>query len=85
MGDQDQRGAALAVHLEQQLDHVLAGGRVEVAGGLVGEQQPRLAHEGARHRDALLLAAGELARIVAEALAQADALEHRAGARRGIG
>ena len=30
VGDQHQRGAALAVHLEQQVDHVLAGGRVEV-------------------------------------------------------
>src|SRR6185369_4056729 len=43
--DQHERGAALAVHLEQQLDHVLAGDRIEVAGGLVGEEKPRLRHE----------------------------------------
>src|SRR5688572_17321128 len=50
VGDQHQRGAALAVHLEEQVDHVLSRGRVEVACGLVGEEQPRLGHEGARDR-----------------------------------
>ena len=33
---------------------------VEIAGGLIGEQQARLVHQGARDRDALLLAPGEL-------------------------
>ena len=38
-----------------------AGAAVEVAGRLVGEDDLRPARQGARHGDALLLAAGELA------------------------
>ena len=63
------------------------GGGVEVAGRLVGEEQPRARHERARERDALLLAARELLRIVMQALAEADALEHlraRPGAPRAL-
>ena len=63
----------LGVQVEQQLHDARAGGGVEVAGGLVGEQHGGPRDEGARHRDALLLAAGELPRIVAGALAQAHA------------
>ena len=37
--------------------------------------------EGARDRDALLLAAGELVRVVVEAVAEADALERARAAR----
>ena len=57
-----------------------AGLAVEVAGGLVGEDQLGLRHEGARHGDALLLAAGELGRIVAEPMVESHRLERRAGA-----
>ena len=49
-----------------------AGDGVQVAGGLVREQHRGLRDERARKRHALLLAARELARIVAGALAQAD-------------
>src|SRR5579862_2693516 len=37
--DEHQRGAAFAVHLEEEVDHVFAGRRVEIARGLVGEEQ----------------------------------------------
>ena len=47
--------------------------RVEVAGRLVGEQHGRLGHQGSGHRDALLLAAGQLGRAVRAALVEADA------------
>ena len=40
--------------------HLLRGGRVEVAGRLVGEDHGRVGDERARDRDPLLLAAGEL-------------------------
>ena len=43
---------------------LFGGPGVEVAGRLVGEQQLRLVDQRARDRDALLLAAGELARLV---------------------
>src|SRR6185503_18661661 len=84
VSDQHQSGAALAIHLEEELDHVLARGRVEVARGLVGEEQARLAHERPRDGHALLLAAGELPRIMAETLAQAHAPQDNARACSGI-
>ena len=54
--------------------------RVEVAGRLVGEEQRRLVHQRAGDGDALLLAAGELARQVVLAVGQADGGERRQGA-----
>ena len=51
--------------------------RVEVARGLVGEQQAGPADDGARDRDALLLPARELRREVVHARAEPDALERR--------
>jgi hypothetical protein len=57
----------------------LAGGEVQAAGGLVGQQHRRLDDEGARQRHALLLAARQHARVVAQALAQAHALQHLGG------
>ena len=74
MGDQHQGRAVGARQLEQQVHDLLAGGAVEIAGRLVGQQQLRPADEGARHRHPLLLAARKLGRIVAEAMAEADAL-----------
>ena len=68
-------GGAGAVQLAQQVHDRLAVVRVEVAGGLVGEQDRGIADERARHRDALLLAARELAGQVLRAVRHADALE----------
>src|SRR5882724_743207 len=51
---------------EQRLDlkaHVLAQRRIEIAQGLVEQQDLRLEHKGACKRDALLLAARKLSRI----------------------
>ena len=52
--------------------------RVEIAGRLVGEQQARRVDQRARDGDALLLAAGELARRVALAIAEADEFQRSA-------
>ena len=52
---------------------------VEVAGGLVAEQQIGVGDDGAGDGDALLLAAGELAGEVVEAVAEADELERGGG------
>ena len=49
--------------LLQQRQHLLAGGAVEVAGGLVGDDQRRVGDQRARDGHALLLAARELARV----------------------
>ena len=54
--------------------------RVEVARRLVGEQELRLEQQRARERHALLLAAGELARAVQDALLQPHLFEQRARA-----
>ena len=75
----DDDGLATAMELVEQR-HDLHGRRgIEVAGGLVGQQDRRLAHQGARHRDALALAAGELVGQVVHARAQADALQRKRG------
>ena len=49
---------------EQQIDDLLAGALVEIAGRLVGDQDRRIGRQRARQRDALLLAAGQLRRIM---------------------
>ena len=82
--DQHQCRALLGLQREDQVDHARAGRGIEVAGRLVGEQQPRRAGEGARDRDALLLAAGELARVMRQPLREPDTPEVLARARRRI-
>ena len=69
--DEHERAAALAVDGHEQIDHLPAGGAVEIAGRLVGEQDRRIVRERARDRDALLLAARELRRIVMAAIGRA--------------
>jgi hypothetical protein len=59
----------------QQLQDVAAGGRVQVAGRLVGKQDRGIVGEGAGDGNALLLAAGQLRGIVVPAVGQADLLE----------
>jgi len=76
VGDQDQGGAAAGVEFEQQVADVLAGGMVQRAGRFVGEQDARAGDEGTCQRHALLLAAGQLARVVAGAMGQADLRQH---------
>src|SRR5918994_6566789 len=67
-------GRPLFMQLAQQLHHRLAVLRVEVPGRLVGEQDRGRARDRARHRDALLLTAGELAGQVLGAMRHADLL-----------
>ena len=66
------RLAVLAVERLQQIEDLVAGLAIEVAGRLVAEQQRRVGDDGAGDADALLLAARELARIVVHALGEAD-------------
>ncbi len=65
----------IRIQLEQQLADARSGGRIEISRRLIREQHSRPRYEGPRERDALLLAAGELARVVAGAAFQADPLE----------
>jgi len=54
--------------------------RVEIAGRLVGEQQRRVVHQRPRDGDTLLLASGELIRMVAQPVAEAHGLQRVGGA-----
>src|SRR5919197_1327489 len=72
VGDHD-RGLAEAVdEVAHEREDLGAGGRVEVAGRLVGEHDRRPRGEGAGDGHALLLPAGHLARTVLAALGQPD-------------
>ena len=63
----------------KQADDLGAGVGVEVAGRLVGEQDARAIDQGAGDGGALHLAAGQLARLVLQAMPQADAVEQLRG------
>src|SRR6266508_57627 len=69
------RHAAFFVQAGGQVQHLVAGARVQVAGGLVGEQHRRLGDQRAGDRHPLLLAAGELRGPVLQAVAEPDRLE----------
>ena len=71
MGDHDD-GHAVVVELLEHAHDLDAGARIQVAGGLVGEEERRLVDEGAGDGDALLLAAGELVGQVVGAVGKAD-------------
>jgi hypothetical protein len=72
----DERADARGLHQRVELEeHAVRGGGIEVAGGLVGEEQPRRVGEGAAEGEALLLATRQFRRTVTGAGADADALE----------
>lgn len=75
VGDQDHGGLLLAVEGEQEIEHMLAIGAVEVPGRFIRHQDWRLGDEGARQRNPLLFAAGKLHWIVMSALREADPFE----------
>ena len=71
----DDRALPLGGHLLEQAGDLVGGLAVEVAGGLVGQDELGLGHERAGDRDALLLPAGQLVGPAPQALAEADLLE----------
>ena len=77
MGDHHDRLAELVDGRAHEREDLAAGAAVEVAGRLVGEDQLRLRRQRPGDGDALLLAAGELARAVLEAVAEADGVDDR--------
>ena len=56
MRHEDQGGAVVAMKRLEQLHHVLARDRIQVAGRLVCQQNRRVAGKGSRHRHPLLFA-----------------------------
>ena len=75
MGDHDDGHAEGVLNFAEEEEDLLAGGGVEIAGGLVGEEDGGLIYEGAGEGAALLLAAGELAGSMVVASAEADAVK----------
>ena len=73
--DQDHRQPFVLVELPEQVDHLAAGSRVEVAGRLVAHQDRRGGNECAGDRDPLLLPAGELPGVMVQPVAQSDPFE----------
>ena len=72
MGDEHD-GAPLGSGVAQQAEHDLRRSRVQVAGGLVGQQDGRVAHQRPGDGEALLLAAGQLVRPTGRGVGQAEA------------
>ena len=66
--------------LAKQIEDGRAGFGIEVAGGLVRQQQGRAVGEGAGDGDALLFAAGQFVGLVEHALGEADGFEQAGGA-----
>ena len=72
-------GAAVGVQFGQQFHDTLPAGGIEIAGRLVGQHQAWLVDQRTGNGDALLLAAGELGRLVLPPVGQADALQQGEG------
>ena len=77
MGDEDQRGAVLAVERKQQVGNPVAGFTVKVAGRLIGKQHLRAAVKRAGQRHALLLTAGKLGGKMVETFPQTELFQQR--------
>ena len=75
--DHDDGLAVLPAQRPQQIENLVGGLAIEVAGRLVADQERRVGHQRAGDGDALLLAARELGRLVARAVREADDLQRR--------
>ena len=74
--NQQVRERKFALQILQQLEDLRADGNVEGGDRLVGHDQARAPHQGARDADALPLAAGKLVRVAAEGVfSQSDRAE----------
>ena len=72
VGDHEHRQPGFAPQLQQQLVHVFANAGVEGAEGFVQQQYARFHDQRLGDGQALLHAAGELRRVFAQRVAQAD-------------
>ena len=70
--------AALAVQIVEQVVNQVGGLGVDFTGRFVGQQDVRIVGQRHRNRHALLLPAGEFARVMAHPVAQADRIEQLA-------
>ena len=80
VSDVDGRKSVTRMKIGEEINDAIAGGGIEVAGGLVGEEEAGAGDEGAGEGDALLLAAGEFAGAMGEAMGESDFVEGGGGA-----
>ena len=73
-------GVALGVEICEQSHDFIAGFRVEISGGLVGENDGGRIHQRPGDGHALALSAGEFIRLVVHAVAEIDAFQGFLGA-----
>src|SRR5690606_19445171 len=69
VGNQNQRGAVLAVEGKQQIGNLVSGFTVKVTSGFIGKQHFRAPVKRPRQRHALLLTAGKLCRKMVDTFA----------------
>ena len=84
MGHQDQGGGRLAAQVQEQIDDLLPRRLVQVAGGLVGEQDLGPRGIGAGDGHPLLFTPGKLTGVMAGAGRQAHPLQGLVRAPRGL-
>ena len=75
MRDDEGGQAALLVHPPHRAEHFFAGGFVEFAGGLIGQQDRRVVGDGHRDRHPLLLTARHLGGGAVAHVAHAEQVE----------
>ena len=75
VGGHQERRVALAHDGAEEVEHFAGRLGIEVGGGLVGDDQRRLADECPRNGDTLLLAAGEFVRPVVTPLGEANQVD----------
>ena len=80
MGHHHQCCAKSALALQQVVHDAFSGVRVEVSGGLVGQQHGGLSHKGAADGDPLTFAMRQLCRAMREAVGDAKLPGERLGA-----
>ena len=79
VGDHDESGAVALLDLGEDFENLCGVDAVEVAGGLVGEENLGLVDEGAGDGNTLTLTGGELCGVLVEAMLEAELGEERAG------
>ena len=77
VGGNHERQMALRLEPKEEIPDDLARLRIQVAGGLVGEDQPWPADERAGDRDTLLLTSGQLPGPVPLPVAEPDLVQRR--------
>src|SRR4029453_7207224 len=79
VGDHHHRLAEVGLQLAQQTEDLLGVARVKIAGRLIGDDEGGIGDDGAGNGDPLLLAARQRARVMVEAVGEADDAQRRFG------